>query len=424
MWADSPFAAPWSSFNRPVPVLDVDPDTGTLVSVCFNPAWLPYIIGCLKQLLLQTTWDTVDPDVLALQQQRAFNLIDLFQEGLCEVSSFQIRACTGEGECGIEWSDDGGSTWTCIPLNDCIINIAEGVVSDALHDGVIGGPGQPSPVEPIPTLECHTYHVSLHANDRWLCPFPVTQGYTVVIANTSGSAWDGDLVGGSAWYCPNGQRVLFGVCSDTGAHTASGDPINTINHMRVVGNIASTWFDALDGTYTVPTGLFDQPLYLQCNDSQLYDNQGEFEFDITVCNETPSYCGSFDFTKTDGGWVVPSGEAGTWVNGVGWEAQYLDGSDNPELVVWIPWDGTPIVAVDLVYSATPGAAGGNGVRMWRGLVGGSSQGSNLFSGPGVAVHEVEHWDVSLSGSDHIEVILNQGTAGGSATLESLVITCG
>lgn len=80
MWPDSPFASPRASFRRPVPVPSQDPDATPTITVTVACSWLPYIRGALLQLLLQSTWDTGNPAVLELAQQRAFNLIDLFQE--------------------------------------------------------------------------------------------------------------------------------------------------------------------------------------------------------------------------------------------------------------------------------------------------------------------------------------------------------
>lgn len=51
------FPRPKSSFELPVSAPDVDPDEpGEVVSLCFNAAWLPVVIGALQQLLLQSTW--------------------------------------------------------------------------------------------------------------------------------------------------------------------------------------------------------------------------------------------------------------------------------------------------------------------------------------------------------------------------------
>lgn len=80
MWPDSPFAAPRSSYVNPVPVPSQGPDAFPKLTVQVACSWLPYIRGALKQLLLQTTWDTTDPSVLAIVQQQAFDLIDLFPE--------------------------------------------------------------------------------------------------------------------------------------------------------------------------------------------------------------------------------------------------------------------------------------------------------------------------------------------------------
>jgi hypothetical protein len=81
MDGDSPFARPQSSYERPVPLVLVDPDVDANITVCFRSEWLPYVLGALQQLILQTTWATSDPDALNLVQARAQLLIALFIEG-------------------------------------------------------------------------------------------------------------------------------------------------------------------------------------------------------------------------------------------------------------------------------------------------------------------------------------------------------
>ena len=81
MLPDDQEELPLSSFQWPLPVPTSDPDAGTLYQVCFNPDYLPLVLGCLLQALEQTTWDTTDPDVLTLAQSRANTLIVMFQEG-------------------------------------------------------------------------------------------------------------------------------------------------------------------------------------------------------------------------------------------------------------------------------------------------------------------------------------------------------
>lgn len=81
MTPDDPNNESLGSFRVPVSLLTVDPDADPLVGVCFNASYLPYVAGALKQLLLQATWDTSDPNALWLQQERIMNLIGQFSEG-------------------------------------------------------------------------------------------------------------------------------------------------------------------------------------------------------------------------------------------------------------------------------------------------------------------------------------------------------
>lgn len=94
MFPDDPNAEPLSSFQRPFALPTSDPNVGPLVSVCFAAEWQPYVIGCLFQLLQQTTWDTPPGPALDTVQQQAFMLIDLFQGGC--VPTGQITMFAGD----------------------------------------------------------------------------------------------------------------------------------------------------------------------------------------------------------------------------------------------------------------------------------------------------------------------------------------
>lgn len=80
MIPDDENALPVSSFQFPIPVPADDPDAGTLLSVQFSADWQFMVIGCLMQLLEQTTWDTNDEATLNLAQARADMLMQLFME--------------------------------------------------------------------------------------------------------------------------------------------------------------------------------------------------------------------------------------------------------------------------------------------------------------------------------------------------------
>src|SRR5690348_3546194 len=78
MFPDSPFAHPVSSYQHPVAPPGVEPDRQPLIYVGFNFAYLAYIVGSLKQLLLQSTWRVASPSELNLTQKRIFTLLNLF----------------------------------------------------------------------------------------------------------------------------------------------------------------------------------------------------------------------------------------------------------------------------------------------------------------------------------------------------------
>lgn len=68
------FRAPAPIYPVPVPVVDADPSVD-LIFCGFNKAWLPYILGSLASLKMQSTWDTTDEDVMAITLQRVDSLI-------------------------------------------------------------------------------------------------------------------------------------------------------------------------------------------------------------------------------------------------------------------------------------------------------------------------------------------------------------
>lgn len=56
-----------------------------MVQVCFSVLWLPYVLGALTQLLLQSTWDSDDPETISLAQSRSNNLINMFATPVCQI---------------------------------------------------------------------------------------------------------------------------------------------------------------------------------------------------------------------------------------------------------------------------------------------------------------------------------------------------
>src|SRR5579884_2087348 len=135
MFPDSPFAVPVSSYQHPVKPPGVDPDTTPLIYVGFNFSYLAYIIGSLKQLLLQTTWDVSDSSSLNLAQQRAFTLINLFAN---YVNTAPVLGSAGAdtedipmirqdpaNPCLLQTSIDGVNWCTFADISKCVPSIAQ-----------------------------------------------------------------------------------------------------------------------------------------------------------------------------------------------------------------------------------------------------------------------------------------------------------
>lgn len=138
---------------------------------------------------------------------------------------------------------------------------------------------QPSPGGDLPEFECSEYDVTLRASDRWLLPVPVSDGYTVQISDVSGGWNDSSL----QWSCPDGRQYFLGICG-TQQPAQETDPLQTVNHMRLIAEVDGVFYDAYNTTITVPAGTEDTQLYFQANDGSLEGNQGSVSFHVKVCN--------------------------------------------------------------------------------------------------------------------------------------------
>ena len=100
-----------TSFPVPVPAPTVEPDDQSdIVSVCFNRAWLPVVLGALQQLTQQAAWQGTALEVSAANE-RAQLLIDMF-------------------------GNAGGYTVCCDTIVNCILTDEN--TQDALRQYLIG----------------------------------------------------------------------------------------------------------------------------------------------------------------------------------------------------------------------------------------------------------------------------------------------
>lgn len=261
----------------------------------------------------------------------------------CGIDTIEFRQV---GNCEIQYRIDGGS-WTHIAtLYDC----ARGAILDAIADGTIAAPSQQPAGGTIPVLECHTYNITLKANQPWHSPNPVSAGYSIQVANARGGWSDVNTVIGQ-WACPNGTGYAFGQCG-TPLALRPADPLPSVSHLRLIGYCNSVYMDMYNTTYIVPNGTPQSDFFLQANDDQLADNAGEIQLDVTICNYS-QWCYTFDFRAASGGWVATkdsNNEGGAnWVDGQGWQSVWNVGRHTQHINLKRDFDDSYLTRIEAEY---------------------------------------------------------------------------
>jgi len=285
MFPISDFPRSVGSFPQPVAIPATEPEDGEQVCVQFGRNWLPYVLGALQQLLLQTTWIYTTEDEVKAVQQSVFDLIAIFGNAIDTGDCLVNPTFQQPDDCTLQVSFDGGTTWSTIfNAQPCAIGAADNQIAEGIAAGIIGPtPVQPGPTTPPVVASCYNFHVVLSANGSWKIPFSVNDAWTITVSNAKGGSWDPDF--SPLWTCPEGTEYILGACGAPMV-TVSTDPLNTLSHMRLIMQIGSTFYDAYNQSQTVPNGTGAVDAYFQVNDANLSDNQGTYEFDIQVCNES------------------------------------------------------------------------------------------------------------------------------------------
>lgn len=298
MYPKSPYAVPVGSFRSPVAIPTTDPNEGPFFYIPVNCTWMPLIAGSLKQLLLQSTWDTDDPDALQAVQGKVFNLIASFNcataqslNSLCGSPSVsggtEVEDCMG---CCLKWVNGILSTKNCdgnwVPI--------EGV-----QPTIPPGGGTPPP----PSGGCAQYHFSWEASSFRLVPPTVSSGDTLTLTGLQGVSFNEHT---NRWYCPDGSRFFARCISgltdvDDSAFSATL-PVGSVM-IGLTNDVANAqpqaitdpyWYNITDGNpFTVPDGFTDAFVIIVVNTRDLPSNSGLMNADLEVCNNVP---GSVDIT--------------------------------------------------------------------------------------------------------------------------------
>lgn len=306
---------PVSSYRFPVQPPESDPDSGDLVCVTFSRDWLPFVIGSLSQLMQATTWKT---DVVPLEDtiNRVGDLINLFSSVSCMyITNIRVNGCLIEAQFG------GSSTWELIgTVAPCARGEAQDVINENLDAGTLTGAPQQGPIANPSTFTCYTFQFQLNGNDKWICPLALNYGDTLQVVAAEGGWNDGGSV---AWACPSGQQYVLGSCGSA-MGLVSGDPLPTVDHMKLIGYDGTAYKDMYLQTYTA---LGTVQYFLQANDSAIANNLGSVQLRVEVCvqSSAATWCVEVDFTTSDGGFTKADGSSSNhaeWQSGVGWTGSY------------------------------------------------------------------------------------------------------
>ncbi len=197
----------------------------------------------------------------------------------------------------------------------------KGDTGDTGAQGEQGEPGTPAttnpatqtPTESISPGDCVSYNLVMAGNGQAVLPVIIQEGYTIQVSEMVGASSDNafDLLTGfpailpSPWYCPDGNKFILGSCEPGSSIDAiTGDPAQDFPHMVLLASINGDFYPVYNGDLlTVPAGVSDVLAIFQLNDGVLYDNQGQIEFLVEVCNpEENIWCYRFDDTHRLSEW--------------------------------------------------------------------------------------------------------------------------
>lgn len=357
MFPLSGWGEPRSSFPRPVEPPSVDPDEGGLISISFNPAWLPYVLGALSQLTQLTTW-IGDDDAKRLAVERATGLMNLIglpaaTSVLGEPPAPTVTTRYNPTTHTVQTSTDGGTTWVDAPGSDPRFT-------------------SPLPAQTGTNADCNSAASERKYLTRFGSVLQLTGG-TGVTATGLGYAILALLLDLSGPWAIIFEVVVAAALGFISAGLTAIDIAFSDGNLDI---LECDLFCALNGGTKLNADSFaawqaDITTHIGGTDATILNAvlslQGfggvnsamALKLDTDDCSGCGcTWCYNFDFTVSDGGWHVLSGFQAAYIPGVGWQSQANGVSDVCEITRTF----TSVGLTDVEFTYTTGHAANGGTR--------------------------------------------------------------
>jgi hypothetical protein len=306
-----------------------------------------------------------------------------------------------DNPCLLQSSVDGTNWCTFADLSKCLNSSTIGQIGAGAPQPSSGG-GQ----------AC--YHATMPANNTFLVPTVVNSGDVLSLNNATGATNDPD--DSPLWRCPDGSQFFAGACVGYPV-TVSTDPIPSANHLRLIYNVGGAYYDAIAGTFTVPSGVSNAQVSVQVNDSNLSNDSGSLTFDVCVTNnQVVTYTHTFDFTLNPGPFTPYVGGGityGVWTSGIGWQAEKLDGNTQVSLIEQI---SATLKGISFTLNVTQSLGGTNHADIQQGNFGASLYSHALSTGI-----QTPAWSDSPFADVFTISAFNQGEPSGQLTITSCTV---
>jgi hypothetical protein len=313
-----------------------------------------------------------------------------------------------DNPCEIQSSQDGVTWCTFIDLTKC------------MNFGTQPGTGT---TPPGPNGGTQQTCAKLNGNSLMLLPTAVNTGDTILLESAQGATNDPDVADFWIWRTPDGGQFFAG--RDIGMpELVSTDPVPASPHLTIVVGIGTTspsYYPISVGTlFTVPSGVSNQQVWLQVNDSNLVDNSGSIDVCVTVTNnQGAAWTSTLDFSLSPFGWTAEldaGNSLATYMASVGWQSVVdpVQGDSLTSIIANWPSAFTPDT-MSVVFDASIVGGGVNGL-----VCNGVSSNPSMAGGTNIT----QTLTVGVSGSNSQALIYGSEhpNVGGTSTIKKVIFT--